>query len=129
MHEVGRPIKSAAIPLHRVIGACPIGVAAGVGPAAARPDRKIRVAQIALTGELCGHLGAGLRGGGLGSCNDSLSFGNNGRSCRRLDLGDVLQIEIIDTVGCSDAARSEEHTSELQSLMSISYARLRLTQT
>src|SRR3546814_20703849 len=46
---------------------------------------------------------AGLRGGGLGSCNDSLSFGNIGRSCRRLALGDVLQIEIIDTVGCSDA--------------------------
>src|SRR3546814_1523396 len=65
-------------------------------------------------------------GGGAGRCGFTQRFSITDRAIGVAAVQDVLAIDDIepacDDYGCADPDRSEEHTSELQSLMRISYA-------
>src|SRR3546814_3270149 len=63
------------------------------------------------------------RGGGRCAISDpKISVYTSDACCQRFSLGAVERAPTTFGCGCGTACRSEEHTSELQSLMRISYA-------
>src|SRR3546814_3091055 len=62
----------------------------------------------------------GVRQGGAVDCRDHQDLGALGYHV--LDLGELVRDVVVGILQIGFVARSEEHTSELQSLMRISYA-------